>query len=50
MRTGALLDSALLLGAALLAFGTWRIFAPAGLIVGGVLLVLGVLLHARGAS
>lgn len=39
---------ALLAGAALIAFGTWQIYRPAGYIVGGMLLIAGVILQARG--
>jgi hypothetical protein len=35
-------------GAALVAFGAWKIYAPAAPIVGGVLLVAGVILRSRG--
>lgn len=47
---GSLLELvALLAGAALIAFGAWQAYAPAGPMVGGVLLIAGVLLRARGA-
>lgn len=38
----------LLLGAGLIAYGAWEAWPPAGPIVGGVLLITGVLLRARG--
>jgi hypothetical protein len=37
-----------LAGAALISFGAWRIYEPAGYIVAGVLLVAGVVLLSRG--
>jgi hypothetical protein len=40
--------AALLAGAALLAYGSWRIYQPAGFIVGGLLLIAGTILRARG--
>lgn len=40
--------SLLLLGAALVAYGAWEAYRPAGPIVGGVLLIAGVILRARG--
>lgn len=46
---GALLEALLLLlGAALIAYGAWRAYPPAGPIVGGILLIAGVILRARG--
>lgn len=46
---GSLLEAALLLlGAALIAFGAFEAYPPAGPIVGGVLLIAGVILRARG--
>jgi hypothetical protein len=46
---GALLETlALLAGAGLIAFGAWEVYRPAGPIVGGVLLIAGVILRARG--
>lgn len=46
----ALLESGLLLfGAALVAYGAWEAYRPAGPIVGGVLLIAGVILRARGS-
>lgn len=46
---GALVETALLLcGAALIAYGAWKAYPPAGPIVGGVLLIAGVILRARG--
>lgn len=45
----SLIEATLLLaGAALIAFGAWEAYAPAGPIVGGVLLIAGVILRARG--
>lgn len=38
----------LLAGAALIAYGAWQVYRPAGYIVGGVLLIAGVILQARG--
>jgi hypothetical protein len=35
-------------GAALIAFGAWQIYAPAGSIVAGTLLIVGVVVRARG--
>jgi hypothetical protein len=40
-------DAAGILGAALVAFGFWRIYQPAGFIVAGVLLVTASFLLAR---
>lgn len=34
-------------GAALVAYGAWRVYAPAGFIVGGLLLLVGSVLAAR---
>jgi hypothetical protein len=46
---GALLETlALLAGAGLIAFGVWEAWRPGGPIVGGVLLIVGVILRARG--
>lgn len=39
---------ALLGGAALIAYGAWQAYPPAGPITGGVLLIAGVILRARG--
>ena len=36
-------------GAALMAYGAWLIYAPAGFIVGGVMLIAGVALSAATA-
>lgn len=44
----ALRDAAGIAGASLIAYGAWRIYAPAGFIVGGALLLAGSLLLARG--
>jgi len=38
----------LLVGAALVAYGAWEAYRPAGPIVGGTLLITGVILRARG--
>lgn len=38
----------LVTGAGLIAFGAWQIYRPAGYIVGGMLLIAGVILQARG--
>lgn len=46
---GALLETLILLsGAGLIAFGVWEAWKPGGPIVGGVLLIAGTLLRARG--
>jgi membrane-bound ClpP family serine protease len=45
-----LLDSAGVAGAALIAYGAWLIYAPAGFISAGVLLLVGVLFSARGRT
>jgi hypothetical protein len=46
---GALLETLLLLaGAALISYGAWEAWKPAGPIVGGILLIAGVILRARG--
>jgi len=46
---GALVETLSLLGgAALVAYGAFEIYRPAGPIVGGVLLIAGVILRARG--
>lgn len=38
----------LLGGVGLIAFGAWQVYGPAGPIVGGMLLMAGVILRARG--
>ncbi|WP_428141470.1 hypothetical protein [Delftia acidovorans] len=43
-------DSLLLSGAAAISYGAWLIYAPAGFIAGGVLLITGGVLMARGAK
>jgi hypothetical protein len=43
----AVRDIAGLCGAALIAFGAWRVYEPAGFIVGGAILLAGVWLHVR---
>jgi len=43
-------DAAGLGGAGLCAYGAWLIYAPAGFIAGGVLLLAGAWLSARGAE
>lgn len=46
---GALIEVLLLLsGAGLIAYGAWEAYRPAGPIVGGILLIAGVILRARG--
>lgn len=46
---GNLVEALLLIaGAALIAYGAWEAYKPAGPIVGGVLLITGVILRARG--
>jgi hypothetical protein len=43
-------ESAVLLGgAALIAYGAWEVYRPAGPITAGVLLIAGVILRARGS-
>lgn len=42
-------SSLLLIGAGLIAYGAWEAYAPAGPIVGGILLIAGVILQARGS-
>jgi hypothetical protein len=39
----------LIAGAGLIAYGAWQAYQPAGSIVGGILLIAGTLLRARGA-
>ena len=41
-------DGGGLAGAALIAYGAWLVFPPAGFITGGVLLLAGALLLSRG--
>ncbi|MEA3042984.1 MAG: hypothetical protein QOH47_822 [Sphingomonadales bacterium] len=43
-------DAAGLAGAGLVAYGAWLVYAPAGFVVAGLLLLAGALLHARGAK
>lgn len=43
-------DAAGLAGATLIAYGAWLVFPAAGYIVGGVLLISGALLTARGGG
>jgi hypothetical protein len=46
----AIVEALILLGgAALVAYGAWQTYAPAGPMVGGVLLIAGVILRARGS-
>ena len=45
--SATLRDGAGLVGAGLVAYGCWRIYAPAGFIVAGVLLIAGSILLAR---
>lgn len=48
---GALTEGALLLaGAGLIAYGAFEVYRPAGSIIGGILLIAGVILRARGKS
>jgi hypothetical protein len=42
--------AALFAGAGLIAFGAWQAYPPAGPIVGGILLITGVILRARGGG
>lgn len=47
----ALTEAAILLaGAGLIAYGAWEAYKPAGPIVGGILLIAGVILRARGSG
>lgn len=47
----ALGESAVLIaGAALIAYGAWQAYPPAGPIVGGILLIAGVILKSRGSG
>lgn len=43
-------DGLLLGGAAAISYGAWLIYAPAGFIAGGALLIAGGVLMARGAK
>jgi len=43
-------DVAGLAGASSVAYGAWAIYEPAGFIVGGILVLAGVLLSARGGN
>ncbi len=43
-------DAAGVIGAALIAYGAWRVYAPAGYIMGGALLLTGSILLARADS
>lgn len=46
---GSFLEAVLLLaGAALISYGAWQAYPPAGPIAGGALLITGVILRARG--
>lgn len=40
--------TALLVGAGSITYGAWLIYAPVGFIAGGILLMAGVILNARG--
>lgn len=42
-------SAAIIGGAGLIAYGARLVYEPAGFIVGGVLLIAGAILHARGA-
>jgi hypothetical protein len=46
---GFMEDCTLIAGAALVAYGAWEIYRPAGPITAGVLLITGIILKARGA-
>lgn len=47
---GALIEVLLLLaGAALVAYGAWEAWKPAGPMVGGTLIIVGIILRARGS-
>jgi hypothetical protein len=46
---GFIEDCILIGGAALVAYGAWEIYRPAGPITAGILLITGVILKARGA-
>lgn len=43
-------DAAGLCGAASVSYGAWLVYEPAGFIVGGLLLLSGALMAARGGS
>lgn len=43
-------DSLMVCGAAAISYGSWMVYAPAGFIVGGVLLIAAGVLAARGAE
>jgi CHASE2 domain-containing sensor protein len=48
---GSAFEATLLLGAAgLIAYGAWQAYPPAGPIVGGVLIIVGVILRQRGSA
>lgn len=47
---GAMPDLLMVGGTAAIAYGAWRIYAPAGFIVGGLLMIAGGVLAARGAK
>lgn len=47
---GAFTETGVLLaGAALIAYGAWLVYRPAGFIAGGMMLIAGVILQARGS-
>ena len=45
-----LCDASGLVGAVAVAYGAWEVYPPAGPIVGGILLMTGAWLHARGGQ
>ena len=48
---GSAFEGLLLIGAAaLIAYGAWQAYPPAGPIVGGVLIIVGVILRQRGSA
>lgn len=48
-RAASLMEIGLLFGgAALIAYGAWEVYKPAGPIVAGILVITGVILRARG--
>jgi hypothetical protein len=49
-RSEFMRDFAGLAGAGLVSYGAWLVYAPAGFVVGGLLLLAGAVLHALGAK
>ncbi len=48
---GSTFEALLLIGGAgLIAYGAWQAYPPAGPIVGGVLIIVGVILRQRGST